>query len=67
MKDEITLVNNRVVMEYIQLIYETYNIKDPLKDREKMHSESTIEKNKSKFSNFNEYDSINSARTMKEK
>lgn len=67
MKDEINLVDNRVVMEYIQFIYETYNIKDPLKDSEKIYSESTIEKNKSKYFNFEEYDSINSARTMKEK
>lgn len=67
MKDEINLVDNRVVMEYIQFIYETYNIKDPLKDSEKIYSESTIEKNKSKYCNFEEYDSINSARTMKEK
>lgn len=29
-KDEIVFVDNKDVMAYIQLIYQTYNIKDPL-------------------------------------
>jgi hypothetical protein len=29
-KDEIVLVDNKDVMAYIQLIYQAYNIKDPL-------------------------------------